>query len=404
MVMSEAQDPRRAAGDMSGGMAGEIAGRMSGGLPGVRLFSLDVYRGLVMVLLVAEGAGVYVALAGLDKPWAQAVAAQCMHPAWAGLRFWDLVQPAFMFIVGVAMVFSMRKRVERGDGWCKRFRHILLRCVILFALGTGLHCLYADALVFELWNVLTQLSVTILIAYLLMGLPGAAQLLISVILIMGTDLAYRVIEVGPYDQPFEPGLNLGSYVDMLLMGKVNSDHWVALNCIPSAAHTIWGVLAGRLLMGRDKGSGSGRGGTGAAGKALVLAGWGVLALALGYGLTWAGYAPIIKRTCTGPFVLVSGGWCLLALALFYAWFDGSGVRLGGRWIAAVGMNSILIYMITESLAYSWLNPKVGIFVEGGLAMAGVAQPVAAVINALVVWVMLWGLCVWLYRKRVFVKI
>lgn len=361
---------------------------------GQRLFSLDVYRGLVMTLLIAEAAGVYVALHGFDEPWVKAAAEQFMHPPWEGLRFWDLVQPAFMFIVGVAMVFSMRKRAERGEGKARRFGHILKRCVILFLLGTGLHCIYAGEPVFELWNVLTQLSVTILIAYALMELPIAAQLLISLGLIGATDMAYRFILIPPYDQPFGPGANLGSYVDMLLMGRLNSDHWVAVNCVPSAAHTIWGVLAGRVLSG-DRGT---------AKKAMTLALWGVAGIAIGYGLAYVGYAPIIKRTCTGPFVVVSGGWCVLALAVFYAVYDGLGFRAGGWVVAVVGMNPILIYLIAESMGYSWLNPKVGIFVEGWLGMAGVAGPTAALTNALVVWALLWGLCWWLYRKRIFVKV
>jgi predicted acyltransferase len=383
-----------------GGSTSEAPSVKKPGAGAGRLYSLDVYRGLVMTLLVAEGAGVYVALHGLDVSWAKPVAEQFMHPPWEGLRFWDLVQPAFMFIVGVAMVFSMRKRTERGDSRGRRFGHILKRCVILFLLGTGLHCMYADALVFELWNVLTQLSVTILIAFVIMELPFAVQLLISLALIGATDAAYRFILIAPYDQVFGPGANFGSYVDMLLMGGLNSDHWVAVNFIPSAAHTIWGVLAGRVLIGSGRGGRSG----GAGRKALIIALCGIAGIAAGYGLEALGYAPIIKRICTGPFVLVSGGWCLLALAVFYGLIDGLRIRFGGWVVAVVGTNSILIYMITESMAYSWLNPKVGVFVEGWLGLLGVSEPIAALVNALVVWVLLWLLCVWLYRRKVFVKI
>ncbi len=359
-----------------------------------RLFSLDVYRGLVMTLLIAEGAGVYVALYELGPHWARVIAEQCMHPAWDGLRFWDLVQPAFMFIVGVSMVFSMRKRAAQGQKWPDRFAHILVRCFILFLLGTGLHCIYAGKLVFELWNVLTQLSVTILIAFLIMELPFWVQLLISLALIGASDAAYRFILIAPYDQPFTPGENFGSYIDMLLMGHLNSDNWVAFNAIPSAAHTIWGVLAGRAIV-RSKDPLRG---------VLWITLFGLVAIGAGYGLEAIGYAPIIKRTCTGPFVLISGGWCLLALAAFYSLIDGIGFRFGGWIVAVVGMNSILIYMIAESFTYSWLNPKVGIFVVGWLTMAGVNEQLAILANALVVWLLLWLLCVWLYRRKVFVKI
>ena len=364
------------------------------GVPsGERLFSLDVYRGLVMTLLIAEGAGVYVALHGLEFSWAKPVAEQFMHPAWEGLTFWDLIQPAFMFIVGVAMVFSMRKRAAQGQDWARRFGHILKRCVILLLLGMGLHCLYAGELVFELWNVLAQLSVTILIAFLIMRFGLGWQLLISLLLIVGTDLAYRVVRVSPYDQPFVPGQNLGAYVDMLLMGRVNSDHWVALNAIPSAAHTIWGVIAGRLLIEKRPWR-----------AACWIALFGVACVLLGFVLDQAGYAPIIKRTCTGPFVLISGGLCLVALSALYTLNDIYKVRAGGWVFAVVGTNPILIYLIAETLAHTWLNPRVYIFVGGAFEAIGVARAAAEFCNALFVWLMLWGLCYWLYRHKAFVRV
>ncbi len=362
--------------------------------PSGRLFSLDVYRGLVMTLLVAEGAGVYGALRGLEISWLDPIADQFFHPAYGGFTFWDLVQPAFMFIVGVSMVFSMRKRAERGDTWARRFMHIVRRCLILFLLGTGLHCIYAGELVWELWNVLTQLSVTILIAFLIMGWPMMAQLGVSLALIGATGLAYRFIHVAPYDQTFAAGANFGAYVDMLLMGKINTDHWVAINCVPTAAHTIWGALAGKLLIGPGS----------IHKKAATIAMWGVVAVVVGYGMSYFGVAPMIKRICTSPYVIASGGWCLLALAFFYWIIDGLGLKRGGWIVAVVGTNPILIYLITESLAHTWLNPKVGVFVEGALGLVNVSQPTAALINALVVWALLWGLCFWLYLKRAFVKI
>ena len=372
----------------------QSTGLSGGGTPGGRLFSLDVYRGLVMTLLVAEGAGVYQAMRGLNIDWLNPISAQFYHPAYEGFTFWDLIQPAFMFIVGVSMVFSMRKRASRGDSWAERFQHILIRCLILFLMGTGLHCIYAGELVWQLWNVLTQLSVTILIAFLIMELPILAQLLISLALIGATDLAYRFIQVAPYDQLFTAGANFGTYIDTLLMGEVNSDHWVAVNCIPTAAHTIWGVLAGKVLISQGA----------ATHKSVKIAAWGLAALAVGYGLHGLGYAPMIKRICTGPYVIAAGGWCVLALAVFYWLIDGLGFKQGGWIVAVVGTNSILIYLITESMAHSWLNPKVGIFVIGALGKLGVSEPTAAFVNALVVWVLLWGLCYWLYRKRAFVKI
>lgn len=359
-----------------------------------RLWSLDVYRGLVMFLLVGEGAAFYHAVQAWDVPWLRPVVRQFEHVAWRGLVFWDLVQPAFMFIVGVAMALSLHKRRQRGEAWSKTARHIGFRCAVLFLLGTGLHCVYADKLVFELWNVLTQLSFTVLVTFLVFRLPIKTQIAVSLGLLLLSDLLYRLGPSSGVDSVFEPGRNFGAWVDLHLMGQINPGHWVAFNAVPSAAHTLWGALAGRLLLSSCSN----------ARVCGVLTAAGAALLAAGYGLDLADAAPIVKRICTSSFVLASGGWCVLALAVFYYVFDVLGVRRGTLLVVVVGMNPILIYLVTETLAWGWLNPKVGIFVGGVLIALGVKDTVAAVATAAVTWALLWGLCAWLYRRRIFIRI
>jgi len=61
-----------------------------------------------MFLLMAEAAMVYHSLtAYFPDGWGHSVVQQFHHHPWHGLRFWDLIQPFFMFIVGVAMPFSL---------------------------------------------------------------------------------------------------------------------------------------------------------------------------------------------------------------------------------------------------------------------------------------------------------
>ncbi|MEM8493927.1 MAG: DUF5009 domain-containing protein [Planctomycetota bacterium] len=362
--------------------------------PRDRLLSLDVYRGLIMFLLVGEGAAFYNALQSLDTPWLRPIVAQFHHVEWRGLVLWDLIQPGFMFIVGVAMAFSLTKRAAQGQSWNRQFRHILLRCAILFALGTGLHCIYADALVFELWNVLTQLSFTILLAFLIFRWPSWMQGLVAIGLILATDLAYRFVHVAPYDGTFEPGNNFGTWIDTVLMGKTSGGHWVAINAVPTAAHTIAGCVAGKWL--RSEAS-PGR-------KVAGLLGVGVALIVLGYAMDTLGVAPIVKRICTSSFVIVSAGWCVAALGVFYLACDVWKWRRGWGVFVVVGMNPILIYMVTEMLAWGWLNPNVGIFVGGSLEALGITARLAAVATAGVTWALLWGLCLWLYQRRIFIRI
>jgi len=373
-------------------------------IPSERLLSLDVFRGMVMVALLAEGTEVYGSLRTLVKGHKGAgflmpVIQQFFHHPWNGLRLWDLVQPAFMFIVGVAMVFSINKRWERGDTWAKTFGHIARRCLILFLLGTGLHCVYNGKIVWELWNVLTQLSVTVMITFLIMRLPRKVQFFISVGLILVSDLSYRFIHIPPYDQTFVADKNFGSWMDMVLMGKLSKGHWVAVNCITTSAHTIWGSLAGQTIRGEwiQKR------------KAAVLAAAGLMAVLLGYIMDWgfgveALRTPIIKRICTSSFVIVSGGWCLLALALLFWLIEMKGWKRWAGFFAVVGMNSILIYLIKETITPGWLNGTVAIFVHGFLGALHISEPWMKVANAFVVLGLLWALCYFLYKRKIFIRI
>lgn len=342
-----------------------------------RLLSLDVMRGMIMILLAAESCRVYESLHDLHI--ADGLIEQFFHHPWHGLHFWDLVQPAFMFMAGTAMYIAVERRRSKG---MKTLGHVAWRSLKLFIAGVALHCVYAHALVWELWNVLTQLSFTTLVAYFLIGRSFKVQIGVAFLMIMLNDVLYRTVLVPGFDQPFVEGHNFGSYVDTLLMGKINEDGWVAFNCIPTAAHTILGVSAGKLLMMPWSNKFRIR--------TLLIAG--IIALVAGYGLDVTGISPIIKRISTGGFVLASAGWVLLILAALYWWID---VKDHKRftWIAVVvGMNSIFIYLFFETVGVQWLNGIVRIFLQN------------AVLSAFGVWLLEWYICYWLYQKKIFFKL
>src|SRR4051794_37111090 len=93
-----------------------------------RLLSLDAYRGFIMLLLVSEGFG-FAALKSHPQ-WAW-LAAQVDHAPWEGCTFWDLIQPAFTFMVGVAMPFALARRTAQGANTLALFRHVLWRAFLL---------------------------------------------------------------------------------------------------------------------------------------------------------------------------------------------------------------------------------------------------------------------------------
>ena len=358
-----------------------------------RLFSLDVFRGMTMFLLMAEAAKVYYALTdyfptGLGHQFIM----QFHHHPWHGLRFWDLIQPFFMFIVGVAMPFSYRSRIKKGDSWNDAFRHILRRCAILFLFGTGLHCVYSGHLVWELWNVLTQLSFTILLTFLLLKTSWKNMLAVSLGLLVLTEVLYRVYDPSA---PFVKDQNFGSWMDMLLMGKINDGGgWVTINCIPTAAHTIWGAMCGKLLLSQETEY--------TKLKYLTIAG--IVALVIGYGLDLSGITPIVKRISTSSFAFASGGWAVLVLAFLYWFVDIKNNKNWTTFFAIVGMNSIFIYLFGETIGAQWLSGFGKSFSYDLFGVLGIGELGLAVINGFFVLAMMWGLCYFLYKKKIFFKI
>ncbi|KAA8483078.1 putative acyltransferase [Arcticibacter tournemirensis] len=362
---------------------------------GKRLLSLDVMRGLIMVLLAAESCMVYTSLQQLEPAGIGGVLVdQFFHHPWHGLRFWDLVQPAFMFMAGAALYMSWSGKSVRGITWKGNLKHILIRCLRLFIFGTALHCVYAGKLVWELWNVLTQLSVTTLVAYMIIRKPFAWQMVFSAVLLVLTDLLYRMILMPGFDQPFTEHHNFGAYMDTLLMGKINGDGWVAINFIPTAAHTIWGVLAGKLLAS----------GISAEKKISYLFIAGSVCLVAGYALDLSSVTPIIKRISTSSFVLASGGWVLLMMAFLY-WLNDIKDWNKCAWLfTVVGMNALFIYLFFETVGMQWFNGFVGIFIKGFLGFAGTPEKISAIISSLVTLFAEWYLCFWLYKRKIFFKI
>ena len=358
-----------------------------------RLFSLDVFRGLTMFLLVAEAAGFHENLTelGQNNSFISTIANQLHHHPWNGLRFWDLIQPYFMFIVGVAMPFSLRKRLASGTRRAAT-KHILKRCFLLFSFGVLLHCVYSHALVWELWNVLVQLAFTILIAYAIMHLSHKTQIAISLGLLVLIEIAYRVYN--PED-PFNKGQSFGSYTDMLFMGKINEGGWVTINFIPTAAHTIWGVICGQILLSKGE----------ALSKIKPFLIWGVVLLIAGFALDLLDITPIVKRIATSSFTLASGGIALLTLALFYWWIDIKGKGHKWLWIfAVVGTNSIFIYLFSETVGIQWFRGFGKIFTHGLLSPLGIPENVIMVINALFVLFIFWYITYFLNKKKVYFKV
>ncbi len=358
-----------------------------------RLLSLDVMRGFIMVLLALESTGLYGHLFKASKEsFLQNFFLQFFHHPWNGLRFWDLIQPGFMYMAGISLAYSLHRQTEKGYTWLQSFKKAIKRSGWLFFWGVLDYAVRPGGLSFELWDVLTQLSFTTLVAFLIFRWSFTAQIFTCIGILLVTEGLYRFSNVPNFNEPFTDQHNFGNLMDVLLMNKINGDGWVAINALPTAVHTIAGALTGRLLLYKKNNTLN------------ILLAWAVIVFVAGFALDLTGITPIIKRIATSSFVLASLGWCLLALAFFYWWIDLRNHRNYVQFFIVIGMNSLFIYLFFEIVGSRWFNGYIAALTNGLLSIVGTPQILSAIITSLCIFALEWGLCYFLYRKRIFFRL
>jgi len=361
-------------------------------LPG-RVTSVDFFRGFTMFLLAGESTRLYSHLMKFDSHFVTFIATQFHHHRWHGLHFWDLIQPFFMFIVGVAIPFAVANRKRKGDSNKKILRHVLKRSFLLLFFGWALYFVNAGRLVFQFQNVLAQLGITYLVAYLIMNKSYRFQIIFTLVILALIDLAYRYFPVEGFNHPWTNFENLGAWFNNKIEGVDKASEWATLNFVSTTAHTVWGVLCGKLLQS-DKAPKQKI-------KILIIAG--VSALIIGYSLDFMNITPIIKKIATSSFVFASGGWTILVLVFCYWLIDVKKRFLkGSRFFIIVGMNSIFIYLFFELGGARMINKILNPFSELLFSWSG--ELAVQVITSSACWFALWYLCYWLYKNKMFIKI
>lgn len=358
-----------------------------------RLRSLDFMRGFIMFLLILESTGLYDILFEATKEnFLSGFFIQFQHHPWNGLRFWDLIQPGFMFIAGTAMALSIKKMQDNGVESSKINLKMFKRCGWLFFWGVLNYAVHDNGLSFELWNVLTQLSFTLLISYLIFEWKLNQQILVCIVLLLTTEAMYRFIKVPGFNQPFTDQHNPGNYIDLLLMNKTNSGGWVAINCIPTSVHTIAGALVGKWLLKNEEK------------KLNPILIWGISVLLLGIILDLLQITPIIKRIATSSFTLSSLGWCLIGLSGFYFMIDIKGKFRSIAFFNVLGMNSIFIYLFFEIAGHRWFNGYINQITKGILDLTSLPELAVSIIACVVIFFLEWKLCHFLFKKKIFFKL
>lgn len=366
---------------------------------GERLQSLDVFRGITIAAMLL-----------VNNPGTAKFGYRVLqHADWNGCQPPDFIFPFFLFIVGVAITYSLAKPQNLGASRRALLIKIGRRTLIIFGIGMLLNLLpYFDWEVTRIPGVLQRVALCYFAAAMLVLFVGVrAQAVAAVSLLAVYDLALKWVPVpGVGIGSLEPDTNLAAYIDQTLMGgHLWHHHWDPeglLGTLPAISTTLIGVLTGHWLRAartsRERLQG------------LLIAGLAGIVL----GLVLDVWVPINKTLWSSSYVVFTGGGALVGFALCYWLVDLKGYRRWATPFVVFGTNAIVAYSLSTLMAKMlalWtvtradgmrVMLKTYLFEVAFLPLA--ARREASILYALA-FVLLWlGVTGILYRKRIFIKI
>lgn len=385
--------------------------------------SLDALRGFDMFWIAGGGLIVGALERWTANPLMAAVKQQLTHVAWNGFRFYDLIFPLFVFMVGASISYSVPRSLERS-GRAATIRKILTRGVLLFLIGLfysgGLStppaelrmlgvlnrialCYTAAALLFVFLGrrALVGVWLGLLLGYwALMGLTPIrdirldAQPMADLASAKGETNAMVLFQetqarvTGKYD----PGYNLANHLDFqYLPGRLYDRYYDPeglLSTLPAIASCLLGLFAGLFVQAPGR--------TPVA-RSLGLIGAGVASVVIGS--LWGLEFPVIKKLWTSSFVLVAGGYSLVLLGIFHQVIDVWGWRTWCQPFVWVGSNALTIYLAAQILGFRRIAERLA-----GAPAKSVFGAGADTLIALVAVLVLFAFARFLYRRQLFLRV
>ncbi len=361
-----------------------------------RLRSLDALRGFDMFWIV--GGHALIANLAILTEWSGLVwlEHQMHHPRWIGFTFYDLIFPLFLFLAGVAMPYSLGRRLEAGESKLRLLRKVAIRVFMLVLLGA----VYNGALAFR---PLAETRMCSVLGFIGMAYGGAAliylnynlrhQIIWTVGILLGSWAALAWINVpGHGSGVFTPEGCITGYLDRNLLpwrlNNPNFDPEGLLPAIHAIATALLGALTGQFLRGK-RFSGLHKG-------LLLLAAGGV---ALGAAKLIGLALPIAKNMWNSTFILHCAGWSLLFLGIFYLVIDVLGCWRWSYFFIVIGLNPITIYLGSRMVNLRQTSN----FFFGGLT-GKFDEPLRGVIGALAYIATWWLVLLFLHRKKIYLRV
>ena len=390
--------------------------------PARRLLSLDALRGFDMFWIVGGEEVVHALYKALPFQPFKFLETQMDHVPWRGVHFYDLIFPLFVFIVGISIVFSLTRAIER-DGKAVALKRIFLRSLIIYTWGLIVYgglsagidhvrwmgvlqrialCYFFTALLFCAFRLKGLLAVCVA---LLLGYWA----LVSFVPIRNFNIETKhllAIGLTPSDPEtmvkfkstservtgaFEDGLCLPQHFDFQFLPGHRWDGAYdpegILSTLPAVATCLLGVFTGLLLRSSQISNQK---------KVSLLIIAGAAGLVVGY--LWSFQFPIIKKIWTSSYVLVAGGFSCLFVAAFYQMIEIWQWRKRSEPFVWIGTNAITIYLLFHLIKFGDYAERVaGGPVERALGNWG------SLLLALVVVGMTLAIVRFLYIRKIFLR-
>lgn len=387
----------------------------------MRVVGIDAFRGLVMFLMMAEVLRLSEVARRVEgsRFW-DFLAYHQSHVAWAGCSLHDLIQPAFSFLVGVAMPFSIASRQKRGQSDGALAAHAAWRAFVLIALGILLRSLHHTMTYYTFEDTLSQIGLGYLPLFFF-GMAKPRWRWIGLIVILlgyfalfalyplpGESFDYSSVGV-PADWPhhatgfaahWNKNSNAAWAFDVWFLNLFprdapfthNGGGYSTLSFIPTLGTMLLGLIAGGWLR-RDMS---------ATKKILWLLITGGVCLAIGTAANQLGICPNVKRIWTPSWTLFSGGWCFLFLAAFYLVCDVAKLQAWSFPLRVIGANSIAAYCIAHLIEpFLVTNYKIH-FGEKVFEIFG--SQYETLLEGTAVLAAYWLILFWMYRRKLFLKV
>jgi predicted acyltransferase len=391
-------------------------------LPQNRVASVDVYRGFVMLLMMAEVLSLQdVAKALPDSTFWQFIGFNQSHVAWTWLSLHDMIQPSFTFLVGVVLPYSIASRKNKGASFVNILRHTIKRSFILIFLGIFLRSMHSEQTYWTFEDTLTQIGLgytfLVLISLysqrvqigMLVFILGAYWLAFALYPLPGADFNYTIAGVtanwehnlSGFAAHWNKNTNFAWAFDQWFMNifprenpfLFNGGGYSTLSFIPTLGTMVLGLLAGNILNSSIT----------ASKKLKNFVSYGIGLILLGALIHFAGINPIVKRIWTPAWTIFSGGICFLFLAMFYGLIDMKDRKKGTFFLMVIGVNSIAAYVIADGGMRNVINDS--LFIHLGKNFDQVLGPAyATLISGGLVLFFEWLILYWMYKKKLFIKI